>query len=281
MGQCKGNLGNLMQHWVLCETIACLEQTSYTHIQLTCTHSMAPWSMPESVDYSNNHSPRLHRRRYFDAVRKGMYGRATSAYERCWRHCSLPLGIPYPSSAVLAWNLWSKNLSLYLWEANENTANEIEGWSNLPEVSSRLTQFSLNRGDWRGMLNNNAFLNPNAEVHLVELDPMQFECINPVNDQARNGALLYPDDIIRLVNCFQEVEKPIIIQVSSYDVNNNNPLNQISPAICNPFIDAGFNISARVMPNNQMISLVISRGLLMWQGGEDLNERFNQWLGSH
>lgn len=277
MGMCKGNLGNLMQHWVLCEVFDFLK-TSVSHVQLTCTHSMAPWTVPEPVDYSSKHSPRLHRRRYFDLVRNRMVENAASVYEKCWLLCSSRLGLPYPSSAVFAQNLWPHKLSLFLCEANQTTVKEIDGWLNLPEVKERLDKFLVHQGDWRNGLTAIAFAESNTDVHFVELDPMQFERRSPANENSRNGALLYPDDIDRLVQCFRSIEKPIILQLSSYDVNNNNSLADVEPAICDPLIAAGFSLSARVCPNSQMISLVFSRGLSMWHSPDILGQRFNQWL---
>lgn len=55
MGLCKGNRGNLMQHWVLCELLHRIGQQDFKHLSLSCTHSMAPWSMPERAE---DHRPR-------------------------------------------------------------------------------------------------------------------------------------------------------------------------------------------------------------------------------
>ena len=50
MGLCKGNLGNLMQHWVLCETLGRLGEQEFESLHMICTHSMAPWSLPTKAN---------------------------------------------------------------------------------------------------------------------------------------------------------------------------------------------------------------------------------------
>src|SRR5690242_7040192 len=55
MGLCKGNRGNLMQHWVLCEVLHRLGQQDFKHLSLSCTHSMAPCSMPERQADEDGH----------------------------------------------------------------------------------------------------------------------------------------------------------------------------------------------------------------------------------
>jgi hypothetical protein len=278
MGVCRGNLGNLMQHWVLCEVLDQLSKEDYRHLLQICTHSMAPWSVPEPIGYSKVHSPRLHRRRYFDEVRRRLHGHSTSLYERSWRTLSSHFGLPYPSSALFSCDVWPRKISLLLCEAEPFVAKEIESWFGLPEVEARLDQKMIRQGDWRVGLSQDAVSSFCPDVILAELDPMQFEHRNPASEQARNGALLYPDDMDRLVAVFQNVVTPTVLQVSSYDVNHDNSLTVVEPAIAGPLQAAGFALAAKIKPNEQMISLVYCRGLTIWQSPNILNQRFTNWL---
>ena len=278
MGMCKGNLGNLLQHWVLCETLDLLMKSRFDHLHLTCTHSMAPWSVLEPVDYSSKHSPRVHRRRYFDKVRNRSNQSQASIYEECWSRCSVQQGVPYPSSAVFAFNFWRTKLSLSLCEADERTASEIDGWLRQMEIAERLSVGALYRGDWRDQLAALNMQNILADVHVIELDPMQFDKRNPGNEQVRNGAILYPDDMGRIVEAVKNVKRPIVLQLTSYDVNNNNSLELTVPAMLAPLTAADFVLSARVSPNAQMVSLVLTRGLTLWDTPESLGQQFNRWL---
>src|SRR4051812_6782619 len=109
MGLCKGNRGNLMQHWVLCEVLRRLGQQSLQHLSLTCTHSMAPWSVPERREEEDDHRCR---RVFTEARARGAADRG-SVFEEAWFAVS-PGGLPYPSSAVLAQHVWRPKLSLTL-----------------------------------------------------------------------------------------------------------------------------------------------------------------------
>jgi hypothetical protein len=279
MGLCVGNSGNLLQHWVLCETLEVLAEKGIEHLHLTCTHSMAPWSIPKPVDYSKNHSPKLHQRKYFDRVRSRLATNKGSIFENCWRDCSGTSGVPYPSSAVIANKLWTKKLSLFLCEIDAFSASEIDAWMKLPEISARITAESkLHCGNWRAGLTTQVFSNSNADCFVIELDPMQFECGNPLLETSRNGALLYPDDIERVLTCIQSLNKPLVIQVTSYNTQNNNSLNRVESHIVPIFSNAGFVLEASVSPHGSMRSWVFSRNLQLWNQPSLLDHQFNQWL---
>ena len=267
-----------MQHWVLCETLKSLESEPFQHLQFICPYSMAPWSIPESIDYAAKNSPTTHRRRYFDEVRHEMGERPTSTFEWVWRQLSIQSGLPYPSSAVFAWNLWPRELSLLLCESNPDTATEIQSWLATPETQARLKEKNLRRGDWRSCFVADVRSTPQADVSYVELDPMMFERRNPASEESRNEAKLYPDDLPRLIDAFHDVETAIVLQVSTYDCNNDNSLALVEPAIREPLEQAGFQLMARVSPNGNMMSLVLSRGIQLWTSPEILGTRFNRWL---
>jgi len=269
-----------MQHWVLCELFDQLSHENNPHLLFVCTHSMAPWSVPEEVDYGSVHSPRLHRRRPYDEVRQRLYQRPTSSYERYWQSLSSHAGTPYPSSAVFASTAWSRKLSLLLCEQVPNTADEIHAWMSLPEVKTRLTHASLYRGDWRKGLDSSFITTAQPDVILIELDPMQFEHRNPVPGRDKNAVLLYPEDMDILLRFIAATTVPVVVQVSSYDTNNGNSQTDTIPAISTPLLMNGFTEAARVKSNDLMVSLVFSRGLVLCPSPASLNQRFNDWLSA-
>jgi hypothetical protein len=207
-----------------------------------------------------------------------LHSQATSLYERSWRSLSSRCGLPYPSSAVFARDVWPRKLSLLLCEIEPQVAKEIESWLRLPEVSSRLDGNLLHQGDWRTGLVRDAISRFHPDVILTELDPMQFERRNPTAEDARKGGLLYPDDVSRIGAALQDVTVPVVLQISSYDVNNDNSLADTVPVVTAPLQDYGFQIVTRVQPNDQMISLIASRNLSAWQSLQALGQRFNSWL---
>src|SRR5690242_911737 len=145
MGLCKGNRGNLMQHWVLCELLQRLGQQGFTHLSLSCTHSMAPWSIPERRGDEDGHRCR----RTFNEARTRAVADRNSVFESAWFALALNGGLPYPSSAVLARNVWRTGLSLALCEASVPVADEIDGWLGTREQREQVAHSVLLRGDWR------------------------------------------------------------------------------------------------------------------------------------
>lgn len=171
-----------------------------------------------------------------------------------------------------------RQLSLLLCEQVPANADEIHAWMSLPEVRTRLTQTSLHRGDWREGLDSSFIMATQPDVILIELDPMQFEHRNPAPGSEKNSALLYPEDIDLLVRFSAASTVPVVVQVSSYDTNNNNSQVDTIPAISTPLLANGFTEAARVKPNELMVSLVFCRGLALWSSSAILNQRFNDWL---
>src|SRR5438105_2565707 len=98
VGLCAGNLGNLMQHWVLCETLNRLNSLAFQSLHMVCTHSMAPWSVPRRPNAD------------FDEVRMRLTANCTDVYEKVWIDLSANNGLPYPSSALFATRAWTKKL---------------------------------------------------------------------------------------------------------------------------------------------------------------------------
>src|SRR4051794_29960294 len=132
MGMCKGNRGNLMQHWTLCECLGQLED-HYGSLHFVTTHSMAPWAIPiEKVE------PDRCRKTFMQAGVRLTHLEYPIPYEAAWKKLSITNGLPYPSSAVFACDVWKKPLTLALCEYDPHTANEIDGWLSTPHTLERL-----------------------------------------------------------------------------------------------------------------------------------------------
>ncbi len=275
MGLCKGNRGNLMQHWGLCEILHRLNQQDGKHLLLVCTHSMAPWSVPERRD--DEATDRC--RQTFTAARQRLARSRTTVFEDAWHSLSAYGGLPYPSSAVFAQHVWKKQLSLLLCEAKPLVANEIDGWLGTPEVQARLQNGTVHRGNWR-----NAFDGPlkakNAEIVLIEMDPMRFEH-HPPDQCARTperAADLFPEDIDRVRAAVQGLTIPVVIQISSFSANNTNPHHVVQAEIVNRLAPAGFVLQGRIMVGGQMLSLFFSRGVTLFGQGQNPEGDFDKWM---
>lgn len=100
MGLCKGNRGNLMQHWTLSECLLRL-QAQFGAVHLVAAHSMAPWAVPTKEE-----NPGACRSTFLRAGACLGTINAPCRYELAWKRLSIDGGLPYPSSAVFATEMW-------------------------------------------------------------------------------------------------------------------------------------------------------------------------------
>lgn len=274
MGLCKGNRGNLMQHWVLCEILHRLRQRDFKHLLFACTHSMAPWSVPERQD--DEASNRC--RRVFHLARQRIENERPTAYEEAWFALSATGGLPYPSSALFAQHIWQEELSMLLCEANLAVAGEIDGWLGTPDIQARVQGQRLSRGDWR-LAFANPFVVGDADVLLIEMDPMRFEHHAP-NECSRNDrAVLFPEDVDLVRTSLGGLTLPVLLQMSSFSANNGNSHSIVQQTITTHLAGSGFDLLGRAMVGGQMISLIYGRGIRLLANSTELEDGFTAWLG--
>jgi len=273
MGQCRGNAGNLMQHWVLAETVMELQRHvgMDDRLLLVTSHSMAPWSVPSELTKPSSGDTRPQ----FDRARLRLSAPA-SPYEKAWAALSLyRAGLPYPSSAMLTRELWTGPLSVTLCEADGGVADEIAGWLSLPETRAQF-QGELCRGDWRFRLQD-GIRTADAGALFIEMDPMRFEHHPPPNGRD-DRAVLFPEDLALLVHAVAGVEEPVVVQISSFSANNNNPHRLTEPVIVDVLAQGGFVQMGRAEANGNMMSVVFGRGVELWtEDTQSLEQRFSEW----
>lgn len=295
MGMCKGNRGNLMQHWTLCECLARL-QNHYSSLHFVTTHSMAPWAIPyppkhEDLDVNcttvmQNHEELTHsaERSSFLAVGRRLANLAApTVYEAAWKRLSTEDGLPYPSSALLVAEIWKKSLSLALCEYDTHTANEIDGWLRSPRMRERLHQSVLLRGDWRCLACSPLVLTSSQECLYLEMDPMRYDSRRKWSDASPDGRKncdpqsLYPEDIERLVTLLDEIERPIVLQISSFSTQNANSITRKRDSLSGILRPGGFNLLYETSVGGQMVSFVFHRNTALPQ--TDFRLAFSNWLG--
>jgi len=172
VGLCKGNRGNLLQHWTLCESLASLANLGISNLHLACTHSMAPWTLPVR---KVNEATDTCRRFFRTAANRLAHVQNPNIYESAWHRLSVSSGLPYPSTAVFASAVWQGVISLALCEASPHVADEIDGWLNGPAVEQRFAHSVLLRGDWRTAVASPLFTRPSSECIYIEMDPMRYD----------------------------------------------------------------------------------------------------------
>src|SRR5580658_2561114 len=133
----RGNVGNLLQHWVLCEIL----KASRDHagrLFFVDSHAMSPFATERPL--IDDTAP------LFDCVRTRLPG-AQSPYEEAWHRLAAlaPNRIGYPNSASLVVEMWSRDLSLVLCDAEPATVGELRAWAD--EIG--LSNGCVFGGDWR------------------------------------------------------------------------------------------------------------------------------------
>src|SRR5882724_8551365 len=101
----RGNGGNLLQHWVLCEVLSAC-QNHYDRLGFIDAYSMAPFA---------NERPKRDASSYlFDAVASQLPGRQ-SWYERAWLRLTSNTH-EYPNSAAFVTAAWRGRYGMFLCE---------------------------------------------------------------------------------------------------------------------------------------------------------------------
>lgn len=259
----KGNRGNLLQHWVLCEILEILKQAdpqldSLFYVDAT---AMAPFSVPEQGNQPT--------RPQFEVVRNRL-GVGESLYEKAWFALTQGNTDTYPSSAVFLRHLWNKTHKMLLCEIDPQRAAAIGGWLD------QRTDVLWER-DWRVRFRQG--LTSPFEILLLSFDPYMYER-NP--DLATNKlGVMYPQDLCLVVDAIRDVQCPIIIQLSTYDVNNNNPQDLVEKSVKGILEPCGYKVAALIKADNAMMSFVLVRNADgLRERFVDMPSRFTVWLGS-
>lgn len=251
----KGNDGNLMQHWTLCEmlTVAQRHASCLTYVD---AHAMAPAA---SIRTERNEK----RRQTFDCARDGRPGQE-SIYEQSWRRLD-PRGQTYPNSAAFVQDVWKGRISMLLCEMEPTTAEALRNWAqDRPAVT-------VVEGDWRDTFDRGL---PNAPLTLLSFDPYMYNR----HPRKRNPGNLYSSDLERLLRALSTVQGGVLVQLSTYAANDDNPQGAVISSANTILATGGFCLAAVVPVDGQMMSLVYVRGLDWSVELVDIPERFDEWL---
>lgn len=266
MGSCKGNRGNLMQHWVFSETLSRIAALAHEHLLLVCTHSMSPKSAVSSPD------------RHFKSACSGLKNNQGqhSHYERAWGALTGGDENPYPNSAGLAVEIWKRRLSMLLCEFDPDKAQEINDWLDSQEVAARLVWQECHTGDWRKRIGSAIDHPDSVDVLYVEQDPMVFSRSDLQKPRGKQRANVYPCDVRLLLTALREVRLPVVYQLSSFTANGGNTHPATIPVLDKLLTEEQFILEARVAPDDAMISHVYSRGLSsrLWVAPADAEAGF-------
>ena len=263
----KGNKGNLMQHWTLCEVLR-IAQCHHSALNYFDAHAMAPLATCRTgYDAA------------FDSVRSGL-PKGESAYEKAWYGLTKTKE-GYPNSAKFVKHIWEGRYSLFLCEKDPATYACVNDW--LGKLNDRNCVCATSRcGDWRcafaqGLPSPADASLPDDALTVVSFDPYMIS--TRANRYKTNPGVMYPQDLRRTTGALQGFLGGILAQLSTY--SNNGPTSQESVIA---LVDAEFNQVAlkrvaTVQVNESMMSLIYARDV-PWASGElaHLGDGFTAWL---
>ena len=244
-----------MQHWVLCELLnsAC---NHFTHLTYVDAHSMAPIARQRTSSSTK-----------FDTLFEQLPGQE-SLYEQAWQELSLGLGT-YPNSANFVQHLWRLpgNCSMLLCEKDDETVSLLRSWA------SQLNGLNIEiaNGDWRNRFQKG--LPKPKGLMFISFDPCMFNR-HPRNISPGNMYQTDLDLLIKMTRSYPE----ILIQLTTYDVNDNNPQKRVIEDIRSKLTANGFGEVAIIRPSKKMMSLIYQRGLIFIDELISLPHRFKNWF---
>ena len=246
-----------MQHWVLCELINSLS-IHYTHLTYVDAHSMAPIARQRTSSSTK-----------FDTVFKQLPGQE-SIYEQAWQKLSLEPET-YPNSANFVQYLWHlpDNCSMLLCEKDHETVTLLQAWA------SQLNGLDIEiaYGDWRNRFRKG--LPKPKGVVFISFDPCMFNR-HPRKISPRNMYQTDLDLLIKMTRSFPE----ILVQLSTYDVNDCNPQEKVIEAIRSKLTANGYGEVAIIRPgkSKKIMTLIYQRGLTFINELTSLPHRFRNWF---
>ena len=268
MGTYKGNVGNLMQHWTLCEVLQ-IANTYAAGLSFIDSYAMAPWAT-ECTKPDNE----------FEFVKNYLPGKGT-AYEQAWH--GLLQSEPqegYPNSSAFVQRVWKHNHSFILCERDIKHADELEEWLPQARRSPRCTEIELFRGDWRerfvaGLPNPSETNLPVGSLTIISFDPTMYSSIySPVH---RRATYLYRVDLGLALYALRSVTGPVVIQLSTYAANGNNPQSKVIDSVNSVLTGGKFQESAVVREDGNMMSLVYTREVDWAADLAGLPAQFREW----
>ena len=127
-------------------------------------------------------------------------------------------------------------------------------------------------GDWRSRFEH--VLPRQDGIVLISFDPYMFNR-NPRKQHMGN---MYPEDLDRVINSIGMYPENVLLQLSTYDTNDNNGQDAVSACIQSKLVSGGLEEVAIVRPNGKMMSLLYHRGIAFSEELTSLPNRFKAWF---
>ena len=148
-------------------------------------------------------------------------------------------------------HIWSPPsvCSLLLCERDEQTVSLLRSWA----VKHGDIEIEIAAGDWRTRFDR--ALPKQEGLVFISFDPYMFNR----HRRKENPGNMYPADLDRLVDATGSFPENILIQLSTYDTNDDNGQNAVAECIRSGLESGGFEEVAIVKPSAKMMSLLYQR----------------------
>jgi hypothetical protein len=205
-------------------------------------------------------------------VRQRLPGEQTP-YEEAW-HKLAPHSDSYPNSASFLTAAWPDPYSLLLCESDLATVHELQRWSDEVKRSPKCEKVEVARVDWRDRFR--AGLPASADLTVLSFDPYMFDRNGPSRRAAPGN--MYPSDLDLLAEAVKTIHAAVLLQLSTYSANNDNPQKEVIAVVGSRLRWSGFEQFAVVPADGNMMSIVFGRNLDRAASMSSLPTRFQSWL---
>lgn len=273
----KGNAGNLMQHWTLCELVNIADKQHVPGLSFLDAHAMAPYAHTRTESRDD-------RRRRFDSVLAGLPGKQ-SVYEHAWyqlvRDVDYPNDVGYPNSVAFVNQVWTRDFSVLLCEKDPATVTALNDWLPSVQGQPKCKRAKVFVGDWRtrfarDLPSPSDVGLPEGSLTLISFDPNMYDRHGlPRNPKPEN---MYPCDLRVVADALNGIDGAAILQLSTYSANNANSQTQVLASVNAVLTGKGFDLAAQVVLDGNMMSLVYQRGIDWACKLKTLQARFRKWI---
>ena len=270
MGKYKGNAGNLMQHWTLCELLVIAGKHT-SELSFIDAHAMVPLARESGKQDKQ-----------FIRVQNGLLEYPESAYEQAWRHLAPNGG--YPNSAAFMKQVWEGNFSMLLCETDPSTVTELRPWLKRIRGLARCKSAKLFPGCWQkrfaeGLPSASKTDLADGSLMLVSFDPNMYDRKGPpIKPKYEN---MYPCDLYAVLDAISGVRGGVLIQLSTYSAPKANRQTDVLSSVDSILVSrGGFTRAAVVKANKKMMSLIYARNVSWSPELAILPEHFTEWLNS-
>ena len=158
-------------------------------------------------------------------------------------------------------------------EYDKLTVEELRAWALEEELKSNCLGVAVAPGDWRQTFERGGW--ESDDLTMLSFDPDMFN--RHGSDNARN---MTPSDLALVVKTIEPVTGALVVQLSTYDCNDDNGQVAVERAVRAGLEAAGLHLVTVVRTDGRMMSLVLARGcdVPFVKEVAELTSRFDLWL---